>query len=174
MKRIFSLFALGALSACVAAAQTAASGQAGTSMNPNAQASPQANASSSAKAATSSSAPVKKAANSVTIADGTKIEVQLVSWLDARRSRVGAPIEARIEQDVKQGGKVVLQKGTQVGGRVTEARTRAGSQGESRVGISFERALLPDGKSIPFHASIVALSAPHSASTTGAGGTMAA
>jgi hypothetical protein len=167
MKRIFSLFALSALSACVAAAQASASGQAGTSMNP--QTSAQASTSngtsagsSSGKASTSSPAPAKKAANSVTIADGTKIDVQLVSCLDARRSRVGDPVEAQIEQDVKQGGKVVLKKGTQLGGRVTVSQARVGSRGQSQIGIAFERALLPNGVSIPLHASILALSAPPS------------
>ena len=72
-------------------------------------------------------------------------------------------MQARIEQDVKQGGKVLLKKGTQLGGVVTVAQSR-GSQGQSQVGISFERALLPNGQSIPFHASIVALLAPQSAS----------
>jgi hypothetical protein len=137
-----------------------------------------ASGSTGAKAPASSPANSKKATSSVTIADGTKIDATLVSWLDARRSRVGDPVEARIERDVKQGGKVVLKKGTQVGGRVTIVQSR-GSQGQSQVGIAFERALLPSGRAIPFHASIVALSAPQSASpasahASGAAGTGAA
>jgi len=167
MKRIFSLVALGALSACAAAAQTTASKP--TNAPTGAQgSSTAASGSASAKAPASSSANSKKGTTSVTIADGTKIDATLVSWLDARRSRVGDPVQARIEQDVKQGGKVVLKKGTQLGGRVTVVQSR-GSQGQSQVGIAFERALLPNGQSIPFHASIVALSAPQSASPTGAG-----
>ena len=167
MKRIFSLVALGALSACAVAAQTTASGP--TNAPTGAQgSSTAASGSTSAKAPVSSLANSKKGKSSVTIAEGTKIDATLVSWLDARRSRVGDPVQARIEQDVKQGGKVVLKKGTQLGGRVTVAQAR-GSQGQSQVGISFERALLPNGQSIPFHASIVALSAPQSTSPTGAG-----
>lgn len=173
-KRIFYLFALVALSACVAAAQVTAPGQASTSMAP--QAGAQANAPSAApsssartKASTASSASSKKATSPVTIAEGTKIDATLVSWLDARKSRIGDPVQARIEQDVKQGGKVVLKKGTQLAGHVTAARTRSASQGQSQVGVSFERALLPNGQSIPFHASIVALSAPQPTGTTGAG-----
>jgi len=166
MKRIFSLVALGALSACTVAAQTTASKP--TNAPTSAQgSSTAASGSTSAKASTSSSANSKKGTSSVTIAEGTKIDATLVSWLDARRSRVGDPVQARIEQDVKQGGKVVLKKGTELGGRVTVAQSR-GSQGQSQVGISFERALLPNGQSIPFHASIVALMAPRSASPTGA------
>ncbi len=147
MKRIFFLCALGALSASVAAAQTTASGQAAPKASP------------SSKASTSAAAPAKKTANAVTIADGTKIDVKLVSWLDAIRSRIGDPVEARIEQDVKQGGKVVLPNGTQLGGRVTASQTRTANR-ESQVGVAFERALLPSGVSIPLHASIVAISAP--------------
>lgn len=167
MKRIFSLVALGALSACAVVAQTTASGPANSPSGAQG-ASTTASGGTSAKAPTSSSANSKKRTSSVTIAEGTKIDATLVSWLDARRSRVGNPVQARIEQDVKQGGKVVLKKGTELGGRVTVAQSR-GSQGQSQVGIAFERALLPNGQSIPFHASIVALSAPQSASPTGAG-----
>ena len=167
MKRIFSLVALGALSACAVAAQTTASGRANAPTGAQGS-STTASGSTSAKAPASSSANSKKGTSSVTIAEGTKIDATLVSWLDARRSRVGDPVQARIEQDVKQGGKVVLKKGTEIGGRVTVAQSR-GSQGQSQVGIAFERALLPNGQSIPFHASIVALSAPPSASPTGAG-----
>ena len=167
MKRIFSLIALGALSACAVAPQTTSSGP--TNAPTAAQgSSTAASGSTGAKAPASSPANSKKATSSVTIADGTKIDATLVSWLDARRSRVGDPVEARIERDVKQGGKVVLKKGTQVGGRVTIVQSR-GSQGQSQVGIAFERALLPSGRAIPFHASIVALSAPQSASPAGAG-----
>ena len=166
MKRIFSLVALGALSACAVAAQTTANGS--TNAATGAQgSSTAASGSTSAKAPVSSLANSKKGTSSVTIAEGAKIDATLVSWLDARRSRVGDPVQARIEQDVKQGGKVVLKKGTQLGGRVTVVQSR-GSQGQSQVGISFERALLANGQSIPFHASIVALSAPQSASPTGA------
>lgn len=161
MNRIFSLVALGALSAFAVAAQTTASAPA------NAPTGAQGASSTNSKAPTSSLANSKKGTTSVTIAEGTKIDATLVSWLDARRSRVGDPVQARIEQDVKQGGKVVLKKGTELGGRVTVAQSR-GSQGQSQVGIAFERALLPSGQSIPFHASIVALMAPRSASPTGA------
>jgi hypothetical protein len=169
MKRIFSLVALGALSACAVAAQTTVSTSGSTKAPADAQgSSTTASGSTSAKASTSSLANSKKGTSSVKIADGTKIYATLVSWLDAGRSRVGDPVQARIEQDVKQGGKVVLQKGTQLGGRVTVAQSR-GNQGQSQVGVSFERALLPNGQSIPFHASIVALLAPQSASRTGAG-----
>jgi hypothetical protein len=167
MKRIFSLVALGALSACAVAAQTTSSGTTNAPTGAKGS-STTASGSATAKAPAPSSASSKKGTSSVTIAEGTKIDATLVSWLDARRSRVGDPVQARIEQDVKQGGKVVLKKGTELGGRVTVAQSR-GSQGQSQVGIAFERALLPNGQSIPFHASIIALSAPQSASSTGAG-----
>lgn len=175
MKPNFSLLALGALSACVLVAPTMASAQAGASANARATGSSAASSgSASAQASPSSSANSAKGANSVTIADGTKMDATLVSWLDARRSRVGDAVQARIEQDVKQGGAVLLKKGTQLTGHVTEARSRAGAQAESRVGVTFERALLPNGQSIPFHASIVALSAPRSASGSGNGSATAA
>lgn len=174
MKPNFSLLALGALSACVLAAPAITSAQAGAPANARATASSMASSgSASAQASPSSAANAAKGTSSVTIAGGTKMDATLVSWLDARRSRVGETVQARIEQDVKQGGTVLLKKGTQLTGHVTEARSRAGAQGESRVSVTFERALLPNGQSIPFHASIVALSAPRSASGTGSDGAAA-
>lgn len=174
MKPNFSLLALGALSACVLVAPAITSAQAGAPANARATASSMASSgSASAQASPSSAANAAKRPSTVMIAGGTKMDATLVSWLDARRSRVGDPVQARIEQDVKQGGAVLLKKGTQLTGHVTEARSRAGAQGESRVGVTFERALLPNGQSIPFHASIVALSAPRSASGTGNGGAAA-
>lgn len=177
MKRFFSLFALGALSAYALAAQTSASGQSGASMNAQANAQGHAPSAStpsgtSAKAPASSATNAKKATSTVTIAAGTKVDATLVSWVDASKSRVGDPVEARIEQDVKQGGKVVLKKGSQLTGHVIAARSRAGAQPESEVGISFERAMLPNGQSMTFQATIVALSAPPANPATGAGAMM--
>jgi hypothetical protein len=176
MKRILCLFVLGAVGACSATAQNAASAQAGASMDAQAGAqvnSSNAQVSGSAAAKTSTATPTKaknkKAASPATIADGTKIDATLVSWVDAGRSRIGDPVQARIEQDVKQGGKVVLKKGAHLTGHVTEARTRAKGQGESEVGIMFERALVKDGQSIPFHASIVAIAARQSAAAAAEG-----
>jgi hypothetical protein len=171
MKPNFSLLALGVLSAYVVVAPATACAQAGAPASARATSSSAASSGSAgAQASPSSSANSTKGTSPVTVADGTKMDATLVSWLDARRSRVGDDVQARIDQDVKQGGTVLLKKGTQLTGHVTEARSRTGAQGESRVGVTFERALLPNGQSIPFHASIVALSAPHSASGAAPGG----
>jgi hypothetical protein len=186
MNRIFSLIALGALSACAVGAQTTASGQSGATMPAKqmpagAQANAsgmQASGSAAAKTSASTSAKAGKASGSaMMIADGTRIDATLVSWLDARRSRVGDPVEARIEQDVKQGGKVVLKKGTRISGHVTEARARTKDQAESQVTIAFDRALIKNNQAIPFQASVVAMAAapqPAAKNMTPSNGAMSA
>jgi hypothetical protein len=180
MKRIFSLLAIAALGAWTTVAQTTASGQPGASMQTQAGAqagNSGAQASSGGSATTSSSASAKaKAGNSsVSLSNGTKIDATLVSWLDAKRSRVGDPVEARTESDVKQGGKVVLKKGTHLVGHITQAQARASGQAQSQVGIMFDRAELKNGQEMPFHASIQALAPAQSAAaaSTGADDVMA-
>jgi hypothetical protein len=182
MKRIFSLLAIGALGAWATAAQTTASGQAGASMQTQTgvQASnsgAQSSGSGSAKASSSASANAKagKNSNSASLSNGTKIDATLTSWLDAKRSRVGDPVEAHTESDVKQGGKVVLKKGTRLIGHVTQAQVRATGQAQSEIGVMFDQAVLKNGQEMPFHASIRALaSAPSAmAGSTGADDVMA-
>jgi hypothetical protein len=105
----------------------------------------------------------------VKLSDGTKIDATLASSLDAKRSKPGDEVEARIEEDVKQDGKVVLKKGTHLVGHVALAQARAKGQAQSQLGIVFDRALLKGGQEIPFSASIQALASAQSAATVATG-----
>jgi hypothetical protein len=90
--------------------------------------------------------------------------------LDAKRCRPGDEVEARVEQDVKQDGRVVLKRGTHLVGRVTQAQARAGSQTQSQLSIVFDRAVLKNGLEMPFSASIQALASAQSAATASSAG----
>ncbi|HEV2520821.1 MAG TPA: hypothetical protein VGT24_00455 [Candidatus Acidoferrales bacterium] len=172
MNRIVSIAVIGLLGAWTASAQTSASTQASGSAQT--QAGVQANksgaqASGSGSAATSASASAKEGKSSANISDGTKIDANLASSLDAKKNKPGDRVEARTAQDVKQDGKVVMKKGTRLVGHVTQAQARAKGQAESQLGVVFDHAVLAGGREVPFNATIQALAAAQSsmAATTG-------
>jgi hypothetical protein len=184
MKRIFLLFAVGALGAWTTAAQTTASGQAGASAQSQsavqtnksgAQASGGGSAMTSSAASTSTPATANEGRSSAGISNGTNIDATLATSLDAKRSKPGDEVEARAEEDVKQDGKVVLKKGTHLVGHVTQAQARATGQTQSQLGIVFDHAVLKNGQEVPFNASILALASAQSAAaaTSGADDMMA-
>jgi hypothetical protein len=174
MKQLLSVVAIGVLGACSAAAQTTASGQAGAgaqsqasvqTKNSGAKASANGSAAQSSSMSASSN-PGNAAAN---ISDGTKINAALATSLDAKRNKPGDQVEARVQDDVKQDGKVVLKKGTHLVGHVAQAQARANGQAQSQLGIVFDRAVLKNGQEIPLNASIQALATAQSATAAGAG-----
>jgi len=170
MKWILSVLAVGVLSTCTAAAQTSASAQAGASTQ--SQNSVQANKSgvqANSKSSASTSASANSGNSSENLNNGTKVDATLSKSLDAKRSKVGDPVEARTAQDVKQDGKVVLKRGTRLEGHVTQAQARASGQTQSQLGIVFDHAVLKNGQEVPFGASIQALAAAQSAAAATAG-----
>ena len=167
MKRTFCMLAIGLMGAWAAAAQTSASGQAGASMQ--SQTSMQgtsAGAQASGNGSAAASAATSAADNTANIVSGTKIDASLATSLDAKRSKAGDEVEVRTEEDIKQGGKVVLKKGTRLVGHVTQAQARANGQAQSQLGIVFDRAVLKNGQEMPFSASIQALASAQSAAAS--------
>jgi hypothetical protein len=78
-----------------------------------------------------------------------------------------------LTDDVRANGRLLLLRGTMLVGRVTEAqaRTRAGDGStDSRLGISFERAVLRDGQEVPMNATIEAVAAAEPAASSGSRG----
>jgi hypothetical protein len=58
---------------------------------------------------------------------------------------------------VKSDGKIVLPKGTALVGHVTQASARAKGDSESALAITFDRAILKDGKEVPLNVAIQAI-----------------
>lgn len=177
MKRIFAILAVAVLGAWTASAQTSASAQAGGSAQ--AQGSAQMNksgvqanenASGSASAnATANNLGSNTENNAVNISNGTKIDATLSNALDAKKAKTGDRVEARTAENIKQDGKVILKRGTRLEGHVTQAQARAKGQEQSQLGIVFDRAILPNGQTMPLNATIQALAASQTAATTGNG-----
>lgn len=118
----------------------------------------------SASASGSANASANAGGTSAGLSSGTTINTELQTTLDARKCHPGQRVVAKTTQDVKQDGHVVLRKGTQLIGHVTEAQARTKANAESSVGIVFDEAVMKKGQEVPFHAAIQALAAAQSTS----------
>lgn len=119
----------------------------------------------SVSASASANASASGGGTSAGLSSGTTINTELQTTLDARKCHPGQRVVAKTTQDVKQDGHVVLRKGTQLIGHVTEAQARTKANAESSVGIVFDEAVMKKGQEVPFHATIQALAAAQSTSS---------
>jgi hypothetical protein len=94
---------------------------------------------------------------SVTVPPGTTVLVELSKPLDAHKANPGDEVAAKVTEDVKSDGKVVLPKGSKVMGKVTQAQGRAKGQDQSVLGIAFDSAVLKDGTQVPISFAIQAV-----------------
>jgi hypothetical protein len=93
---------------------------------------------------------------------GTQILGELPKSLNAKKLKVGDPVEVRLFQDLLFQGKVVIPKQAKVWGHVTQVALQSKENRGSQVGLVFDKVVLPNKKELPFEhpAVIVALAAP--------------
>ena len=113
-----------------------------------------------AKSDTSSNSAANAGGATATLASGTTLQAQLTKPVDAKKAKPGDQVTARLTQDVKSDGHVVLHKGSKLVGHVTEAQARSKEQGESKLGIMFDKAELKGGQEASINAVIQALAPP--------------
>ena len=95
------------------------------------------------------------------LAGGTPINAELNSSIDSKKAKPGDEVTAHTTQAVKSADdRTILPKGAKLIGHVTQASARSKGDGESTLGISFDRAILKGGEEIPLNATIQALAAP--------------
>ncbi len=108
------------------------------------------------------------APNSLKIAPGSVIPVQLSKTVDAKKAKTGDEVLATVTQDLKaNSGEVVVPKDTKMIGHVTEAQARNKEQKQSELGIAFDHAVVK-GDQMQLPMSIQAVIAPLS-NSPGAG-----
>lgn len=93
--------------------------------------------------ATTAPPPVPSAAPEIPIAAGTRIRVRLGRSLDSKTARAGQRFVAYLDEPVVSGERVVVPKGTEFTGHVTEARSSGRLKGRGYLGLrldSFELA----------------------------------
>lgn len=104
------------------------------------------------------------------LTNGTQMQAELTKSLDAKKAKSGDEITAKVIQDVKVNGSVVLQKGSKLIGHVTEAQGKT-KDGESKLGVVFDKAVPKGGQEVAFNGVIISFSAPVDAGpTTSLGG----
>jgi hypothetical protein len=149
-------------------AQAQSSASAGTSQNAQAThrqgQSGQATASTAASAASVNSAAVNSGSAALQLQDETSVHAVLTHQLDSRKNKPGDAVTAKVTQDVKENGQVVLHKGSLLEGHVTQAQARAHGASESTLGIAFDHARTKHGEDFPLQLGVQALASAQAAS----------
>ncbi len=92
----------------------------------------------------------------VALASGTRIDGQLQSMIDVKKSQVGDQVILKTTKSIKQNGEIVVPKGSNLVGRITEVQTKSKSNASSKFGMVFDRI---EGKdlAVPISASVVSI-----------------
>ena len=145
----------------------------GASVNANASAQAQASHESktepnakSGQAKSSSSGSSGGSNASAALASGASLQAELTKPIDAKKAKPGDEVSAKVTQDLKSDGKVVIHKGTRLVGHVTEAQARTKEQANSTLGIAFDKAVLKGGEEVSFNSLIQAIGPPVQASVS--------
>jgi hypothetical protein len=93
---------------------------------------------------------------------GTSIICELSRPLEARKLKVDDKVECALVQDLLYKGKIVVSRTSKAWGHVTEVVRDSKDHPESRIGLVFDRVILPGKKEAPFQypAIIIAVAAP--------------
>ena len=86
-----------------------------------------------------SRASAQKEGRQIDLLAETQMTAQLQSALDARHAKVGDRVILKTTEAIKQNGKVVVPKGAQLIGRVTDVQQQTKETGESHVGLIIDR-----------------------------------
>jgi hypothetical protein len=81
---------------------------------------------------------VKRDGQRLDLASGTRLTGELQSALDVSRARVGDRVVLKTTEAVKQNGRTVLKKGSQLVGRITDVQRRAKGGADSSVTVLFD------------------------------------
>ncbi len=96
-------------------------------------------AGSSDSAATSTEGAASAAKGMQSLREGTKISTKLESALDARTTKPGQEVKARVTKNVKEHGRTVIHKGDMLIGHVTKVQSSASGKAGSAIGVAFDR-----------------------------------
>lgn len=97
-----------------------------------------------------------KAGKDISFVSGTQIAADLQNSLNVQRSKVGDEVILKTRKAVKQNGKVVVAKGSQLIGRVTEVQEKTKMMASSKIGVLFHT-LVQNGQSTPITAMITSI-----------------
>src|SRR5260221_7873923 len=82
---------------------------------------------------------IGKEARQLDLQSGTQLAAQLENALDARRAKPGDRVVLKTIQAVKKNGHVIVPKGAQLIGRVTDVQQQTKSNADSSIAVVFDR-----------------------------------
>ena len=97
------------------------------------------------------------AADTLTIAKGTSVDLSLEQSLDSNTAKVGDTFKAKVIQPLYAEGQVALPAGTIVHGRVDSVKSVRDGARSGYIGIKFVRMELPNGESRDIDAKLISL-----------------
>ncbi len=77
--------------------------------------------------------------NALGVAGGTNVSAELLTTLNAKKLKPGQRVVARVTQNVKQNGRVVIRKGSRLLGHVTSVQATGKGSAGSSVGVAFDQ-----------------------------------
>src|SRR5882724_7692060 len=88
--------------------------------------------------------------------NGSILYAELSKTVDAKKAKVGDPVNAVLVADVVSHGKIVVRHDSELIGHVTEVKPHTKETPESRLGIVFDRVITKDGE-VPFQSLLLAI-----------------
>src|ERR1041385_2631916 len=92
----------------------------------------------------------------INLQSATQIAAQLQGTLDAKHAKVGDRVVLKHTEAVKENGQVIVPKGAELIGHVTDVQQQTKSSGESHIGLLFDQ-LRSGSSQIPITASIISI-----------------
>jgi hypothetical protein len=93
----------------------------------------------SGDAANQTSATANRPGKTINLESGTRLAGELQSTIDVRHAKVGDQVTLKTTQAIKSEGRTLVGKGSRLVGHVTEVAQKSKGNGESRIGILFDR-----------------------------------
>ena len=91
----------------------------------------------------------------VTVPAGTHLDVEFTRTLASNTSSPGDSFRVRVSDDVIEDGVVVIPRGSEILGEVTDAVPLKRVGGQARLALKFTDLVLPSGKTVPIDASFI-------------------
>jgi len=108
--------------------------------------------------------------NTLRVAPGSVIPAQLNKTIDAKKTKQGDEVTAKVTQNLTSNtGEVIVPKDTEVSGHITQVQASTKEQKQSELGITFDKLQTKKGETATLPMSIQAIVAPRNPAADTAG-----